>query len=115
MLGAIRRTAQTEERLEKEQELWRAIPSVPDLQCAWHLLLSVCRAAVPPFLENHATHRIFFLGTEEMETQSKPKGAPVHARMSSSLGEEVGQVGRRTIGAGKRGGRKGDPEKQRKP
>ena len=25
----------TEERLEKEQELWRAIPSVPDLQCAW--------------------------------------------------------------------------------
>ena len=29
----------TEERLEKEQELWRAIPSVPDLQCAWQLLL----------------------------------------------------------------------------
>ena len=28
----------TEERLEKEQELWRAIPSVPDLQCAWQLL-----------------------------------------------------------------------------
>ena len=24
---------------EKEQELWRAIPSVPDLQCAWQLLL----------------------------------------------------------------------------
>ena len=28
-----------EERLAKERELWAAIPTVPDLQCAWQLLL----------------------------------------------------------------------------
>ena len=27
------------ERIEKERQLWRAIPTVPDLQCAWTLLL----------------------------------------------------------------------------
>ena len=29
----------TETRLEEERRLWNAIPSVPDLQCAWQLLL----------------------------------------------------------------------------
>ena len=28
-----------EERLAKEREMWAAIPTVPDLQCAWQLLL----------------------------------------------------------------------------
>ena len=29
----------TERRLDSEQRLWNAIPSIPDLQCAWQLLL----------------------------------------------------------------------------
>ena len=29
----------TQERLEEEQRLWDAIPSVPDLQCAWQILV----------------------------------------------------------------------------
>ena len=29
----------TQKRLEKEQRLWDAIPSVPDLQCAWQILV----------------------------------------------------------------------------
>ena len=29
----------TDRRLEEERRLWNAIPSVPDLQCAWQLLL----------------------------------------------------------------------------
>ena len=29
----------TQERLEEEQPLWDAIPSVPDLQCAWQILV----------------------------------------------------------------------------
>ena len=31
------------ERIEKERQLWRAIPTVPDLQCAWTLLLQSAR------------------------------------------------------------------------
>ena len=27
------------ERLEEETQLWRAMPSMPDLQCAWRLLV----------------------------------------------------------------------------
>ena len=34
--------------MREEQELWRAIPSVPDLQCAWQLLLQCAGATVPP-------------------------------------------------------------------
>ena len=29
----------TQRRLEEESRLWEAIPSVPDLQCAWQILL----------------------------------------------------------------------------
>ena len=29
----------TQRRLEEERRLWEAIPSVPDLQCAWQILL----------------------------------------------------------------------------
>ena len=32
-------TQKMEERIEKERDLWRAIPTVPDLQCSWQLLL----------------------------------------------------------------------------
>ena len=32
-------TQKMEERIEKECDLWRAIPTVPDLQCSWQFLL----------------------------------------------------------------------------
>ena len=32
-------TQKMEERMEKERDLWRAIPTVLDLQCSWQLLL----------------------------------------------------------------------------
>ena len=43
----------TERRLESEQRLWNAVPSIPDLQCAWQLLQCVGRCnhllrTVPP-------------------------------------------------------------------
>ena len=31
--------AHVEEKLEDEARLWNALPEVPDLQCAWQLLL----------------------------------------------------------------------------
>ena len=37
-----------EERLQSEQELWDAIPSVPDLQCAWQVLTPVCWTPLSP-------------------------------------------------------------------
>ena len=51
----------TQERLEEEQRLWDAIPSVPDLQCAWQILVANPRAnhtirTLPPRLSLEHAH-----------------------------------------------------------
>ena len=40
------------ERLEEETKLWRAIPSVPDLQCAWQLLVQCAGPRCHHFIRN---------------------------------------------------------------
>ena len=48
------------ERIEDERQLWETIPSVPDLQCAWQLLVQ-SEPKGQPQLAHHATklhHRI---------------------------------------------------------
>ena len=39
----------TERRLESEQRMWNAIPSIPDFQCAWQLL---CWPTLQPLVAN---------------------------------------------------------------
>ena len=43
------------ERVEEECRLWEAIPHVPDLQCAWQILLQCARTALPPHVAHVAT------------------------------------------------------------
>ena len=49
----------SEERIRKDQHLWRAIVWVPDLQCAWQINPSpVRRPEVSPLFEDVATHSV---------------------------------------------------------
>ena len=42
-------------RVEEERRLWEAIPRVPDLQCAWLILLQSART-LPPALAAEYSH-----------------------------------------------------------
>ena len=48
-----------DEGLAKERELWEAIPTVPDLQCAWQLLLKSREPSGEPHHAYRASKRFF--------------------------------------------------------
>ena len=46
------------ERVDEERRLWEAIPHVPDLQCAWQILLQLRGTALPPHVAHVATNPV---------------------------------------------------------
>ena len=48
----------SEERIAMEEQLWQAIPWVPDLQSGWQILSPMCQPEVPPFLKDVAAHPV---------------------------------------------------------
>ena len=61
VLGTLIRSPQyvarrkMDERISEERELWMAIPTVPDLQCAWQLLVQSAKSSRQPHHAHDAT------------------------------------------------------------
>ena len=97
-----------EERLQQERELWEAIPWVPDLQCAWQVLLQcagprchyLLRTLAPESSQGYAVRHDDGM-FEMMETllhglsgerQAAPDGSP-HCNASNAAGRTGAQGG----------------------
>ena len=79
----------TERRLEAERRLWNAIPSVPDLQCAWQLLL---QCAGP-----RCNHLLRTAPSSQSAAYAAGHGACMHQTMVALLGTLPGDQERTTV------------------
>ena len=79
------------DRLEKERDLWQAIPKVHDLQCAWQLLFPMRGTSVPSFLARNSSQSV-----QDVRRGPRPRSAGSH-------GDDVQRSSRRWTATGSLG------------
>ena len=67
-----------EEWLQSEQELWDAIPSVPDLQCAWQVLVQCAGARCHHLLRTLPPDQSHACATRHDEEMREVMATPLH-------------------------------------
>ena len=77
-----------EERLQRERELWEAIPWVPDLQCGWQVLLQCAGPRCHHLLRTLVGTRMF----SGFCSRHAPDGSP-HCNASNAAGRTGAQGG----------------------